>query len=151
MGKLIDITGGKYGLLTVIGRAGSSKQKRALWSVECECGNTAVVNGHDLRNGHTKSCGCKKLSGFAGQWVKGQIRTSNPSYRTMHLRLARHAPATNFACVDCGGKANEWSYDHQDPDELKEVWGRYPVSYSIKLDHYQPRCVPCHRTYDAAA
>ena len=32
------------------------------WICECECGNVIIVCGANLRNGHTKSCGCLRVS-----------------------------------------------------------------------------------------
>lgn len=62
MGKLIDLTNQKFNLLTVISKIeGSSPVK---WKCKCDCGNFCEVSGNNLRNNHTKSCGClKKLSG----------------------------------------------------------------------------------------
>jgi hypothetical protein len=53
----IDITGKKYGRLTVISREGS-KHDKAMWKAKCDCGNTTVVCGRNLRLNRTKSCGC---------------------------------------------------------------------------------------------
>ena len=58
MGKRIDLTGQRFGRLTVIERRGSDKNKKALWLCKCECGNEVVVRGVSLTNGNTKSCGC---------------------------------------------------------------------------------------------
>lgn len=55
------MVGQKFGKLTVISRAGSDNQRRALWQCQCDCGNSVVVRGAYLRNGHTTSCGCNKL------------------------------------------------------------------------------------------
>lgn len=52
-----DITGQKFGRLTVVKRAGT-KDNRAMWLCRCECGNELIVEGHKLRSGNTKSCGC---------------------------------------------------------------------------------------------
>lgn len=54
----INEIGNTYGLLTVIEYAGSTPKQDALWLCKCQCGNTKIVNGRDLRNGHTSSCGC---------------------------------------------------------------------------------------------
>lgn len=43
--------------LTVIQEA-KSKEGRAYWLCKCDCGNTTIVSGKNLRNGNTKSCGC---------------------------------------------------------------------------------------------
>lgn len=57
-----DITGQKFGKLTVIKTSGKSKSGNIKWLCKCECGNTTEVVGSKLRNGHTKSCGCLKFS-----------------------------------------------------------------------------------------
>ena len=58
MAKLIDITGNRYGRLTVIKRDGTSKDHHAMWLCQCDCGNQTRVISKDLRKGHTTSCGC---------------------------------------------------------------------------------------------
>lgn len=81
MGALIDLTGQKFGRLTVINRAKNHTQKngsvKTQWLCECDCGNRVVVQGVNLKNGHVKSCGC--------------YQKDNPSHY-------KH------------GKRNEWSY-----------------------------------------
>lgn len=57
-GKLIDLTGQKFGRLTVIDRAENGKGWRVRWNCLCECGNKAVVRTESLRSGHTQSCNC---------------------------------------------------------------------------------------------
>lgn len=62
MRKVIDLTGQKFGRLTVICRSVDHIQpcgtKILSWLCCCECGNNVVVTGSNLRQGKTKSCGC---------------------------------------------------------------------------------------------
>lgn len=58
MAKRNDMTGRKFGRLTVIKRAPSAKSGNIRWFCSCECGNETIVYGSHLRNGNTKSCGC---------------------------------------------------------------------------------------------
>lgn len=58
MGKLKDLTGQRFGRLTVIGRAGKANDGHIRWKCRCDCGNECEVIGKDLRRGHTQSCGC---------------------------------------------------------------------------------------------
>jgi hypothetical protein len=58
MAKLIDLTGQKFGKLTVVGEAGRDKHRQAMWNCVCDCGNKARVRGYNLRKGVTTSCGC---------------------------------------------------------------------------------------------
>ena len=55
--KLIDLTGQKFGRLTVI-RRGETVNKRTKWVCSCECGTEVTVEPYNLRTGHTGSCGC---------------------------------------------------------------------------------------------
>lgn len=57
MSKMVDRTGMKYGKLTVLGFAGS-KNGRAYWKCQCECGNVKDVMGKLLQHGDVVSCGC---------------------------------------------------------------------------------------------
>lgn len=52
----IDMTGRRYGLLTVVERVSASPRPR--WLCACACGNLAIKDGSDLRRGRVKSCGC---------------------------------------------------------------------------------------------
>lgn len=56
--KRIDLTGQRFGRLTVIKEAGRDKRNNVMWACKCDCGVSVVVNGRSLRLGHTKSCGC---------------------------------------------------------------------------------------------
>ena len=64
MGKLIDLTGQRFGKLTVLKR-GKDKNKRASWICQCDCGEIKEIRGDNLRNGISKSCGCEK-KGISG-------------------------------------------------------------------------------------
>ena len=51
--QLIDLTGKKFGNLTVISRA-ENKGKSVAWNCVCDCGNSVIVTGSNLKNGHTR-------------------------------------------------------------------------------------------------
>jgi hypothetical protein len=56
--QLIDLTGDRYGRLTVLGRSGYLFADRVFWSCECDCGNIVDVRSDSLLGGNTRSCGC---------------------------------------------------------------------------------------------
>lgn len=78
--KRIDITGNKYGRLTVLEFA-ESKKKAAFFKCKCECGNITVVASASLRYGLTSSCGCiaKEVSG-------NRARTHGEAKKTKEYR-----------------------------------------------------------------
>lgn len=58
MGKKIDLTGQKFGKLTVIKEADKKIRNCVTWHCKCDCGNEVDIPSGALRNGNTKSCGC---------------------------------------------------------------------------------------------
>lgn len=108
MGKFIDLTGQKFGRLTVIERAEtyvseSGKSKAIMWKCKCECGKYVNVRGSGLKNGRAQSCGClqkEKISKFNLIDLTGQ--------KFGKLTVTRRAECDNSRCVkwfcdcDCG-------------------------------------------------
>lgn len=58
MGKIVDMTGQRYGMLTVIKRVENDKHGKAQWLCKCDCGSEKTIVGASLRRGLTVSCGC---------------------------------------------------------------------------------------------
>ena len=58
MSRLIDLTGQRFGRLTVIERSGKvTKGCSVYWKCICDCGNETIVARNNLRR-NTNSCGC---------------------------------------------------------------------------------------------
>ena len=61
---LNDLTGQKFGRLTVVQRAEDrirpNGKHRVQWLCKCDCGNYSVVDPSSLHSGNTSSCGCLK-------------------------------------------------------------------------------------------
>ncbi len=95
IGKFEDLTGQKFGKLTVIARAENHVQPSGKhyvqWLCRCECGNEVVVRAANLKKGHTRSCGCliKETNSTHGLkktrlyvvWRDIKIRCYNPNAR----------------------------------------------------------------------
>ena len=55
---MVNHVGKRFGRLVVIAQDKYIKNRGTYWLCKCDCGNTTIVIGQNLRNGHTKSCGC---------------------------------------------------------------------------------------------
>ena len=58
--KLIDLTGQRFGKLTVIERS-DTIDGVVFWLCRCDCGNKTKVRSQTLRRGQSKSCGCNRF------------------------------------------------------------------------------------------
>lgn len=83
MGRRLELTGQKFGRLTVLERVGFNKCGNSMWKCQCECGNTSVVNSQNLKRGATKSCGCY------AQETRSANGKSNLKYDARHNRIYR--------------------------------------------------------------
>lgn len=52
--------GERYGSLVVIEKVKIPGKPKTYWRCRCDCGNTCTVEDSHLKNGHTKSCGCRR-------------------------------------------------------------------------------------------
>lgn len=138
----------KYGDPMFVKRSGVDFNVKATCSVDgCEKPHHALgfCNKHHIR--FKKYGNPFHVEPTTGRPPKGEY----PSWYAIHKRLSRErGPASDFDCVDCEKRAEEWSYDYGDARELEsQVFGS-TLAYSLDLRHYFPRCVQCHRRYDAA-
>ena len=56
--KAIELTGQRFGRLTVEAREPRPGALHAIWLCVCECGRQCEVESQDLRRGKHVSCGC---------------------------------------------------------------------------------------------
>ena len=62
--------GNRYGKLVVLSRGENDNNGKARWYCQCDCGNTILARGTDLRRGKIKTCGCSSIK--AEQSLIGQ-------------------------------------------------------------------------------
>lgn len=73
-----DLTGQKFGNLTVLERAGSNRNKTALWLCECICGTKKIIPSNALIKGESKSCGC--IKSFGETKIKELLNNNNITF-----------------------------------------------------------------------
>ena len=109
IGKFVDLTGQKFGRLTVI-EVSERKKKHLYWLCKCECGNVKSVAGSGLKSGKIKSCGClneefEDLTGkrFGKLFVK--------SFKEKRKRKSSTGYKNYWLCqCDCGNETIVESY-----------------------------------------
>ena len=64
MRTVIDISGRRFGRLTVLRQAGRyispAGRSSTLWLCRCDCGSEIIQRGDRLKSGDVVSCGCYK-------------------------------------------------------------------------------------------
>lgn len=98
--RVKDLTGQRFGRLTVVGYAGKNKQRFALWLCQCDCGTKRTVRSSSLRCGFAKSCGCLQKETAAARTTTHGL-SSRPEFRNWTSMLARCSNPSN---PDYGGR-----------------------------------------------
>lgn len=86
--KLIDLTGSRFGRLTVMRRAGNASTGDAQWLCICDCGETVTVRGTRLRSGESRSCSCLQKEIVSSRNSTHRLSKS-PEYRSWSSMIAR--------------------------------------------------------------
>lgn len=101
MGKIIDITGQRFGRLVVIEYIKLDKNRQSIWKCKCDCGNEVLKKGYYLRNKWTNSCGClnkeKLKNGFRIYLMNKAKRLPNneASFNSLYYCYKRSAKIKN--------------------------------------------------------
>jgi hypothetical protein len=88
--KRLELTGKKFGLLTVTGFAGMNKWHQTMWTCACKCGRTTKVCGSNLVHNKVRSCRCKRPR-------ESQFR------RVRYLALSCGSVCTGTTALACHG------------------------------------------------
>lgn len=96
----IDLTGRKFGRLTVLRENGRLPGRNYAWLCLCSCGKHKTVDGSSLRRGATKSCGC--LQNGSHRVTHGMSHT--PEYAVWQAMLQRCRNPNNKRHSDYGGR-----------------------------------------------
>lgn len=100
----IDLTGHKYGRLTVIKFIERDKKRRlTLWLCRCECDKEITVPSNSLRTGNTTSCGCFQRE-IAGKLSFKHGMGTSREYASWEAMKQRCLNPNNAGYSDYGGR-----------------------------------------------
>ena len=90
MSKLQDLTGQRFGRLTVLSReldyVTPKGQHKTCWKCKCDCGNYKITTATALKTGTTSSCGCY---GMENRILYGHLNAKHGGFGTRLYRIYR--------------------------------------------------------------
>lgn len=128
-----DLTGQKFGKLTVLGYDQTKRKKQAYWWCQCECGRVVSIFAGSLSTGKTTACGCVNMAIHRQRMID------------MHYKhgLSRTKEYIRFI----NRRRKEWKreLDIEWTDEMEfEIYNFFPVcvvcggDYRLGVDHVKP-------------
>lgn len=143
--RLEDLTGQKFGLLTVIkyNKDRSETSRQSYWDCKCECGAEITTYAAALKDGRQKTCGNKKLH-YSGDnnpgWKGGKtpelvLHRNNVDYDKWKTSVYAK---DWYTCQCCGKSKNIKKNAHHLINFASNIASRYDVDNGILL------CEDCH-------
>lgn len=112
-----DMSGQRFGKLTVINYSRNSNDRKALWNCICDCGRKVIASGKNMREGTTNSCGCFQIDQARKANTKHGDKPGNGRNRLYGIWSAMKSRVTNSNTAhyaNYGGRGiiicKEWQY-----------------------------------------
>lgn len=138
MSKVYELTGQRFGRLTVLQKSETKKRSQLVWLCKCDCGQQASVESWSLRKGLTRSCGCLSLEARSKprpsirKHGEGSNGKETPEYQTWAAMLSRCNNPNHKAFAHYGGRGitvcERWKVYQ---NFLADMGRRPDASYSI--------------------
>lgn len=111
-----DLTGLRFGRLTVIEFSHKDEKRYYCWLCKCDCGNTIIVRGSSLSRSNTKSCGCLMRDTSRNTCIKRNTTHGGTGTKLYDVWQSMRGRVNNYNdkhYKDYGGRGvtvcNEWA------------------------------------------
>lgn len=150
-----DLTGKKFGLLTVIEEGHPTKNNVRRWKCLCECGNITFSERYNLVHGYTKSCRCYGRNDLTGKKF-GRLTAIKK------LRERKDTSIIWLCLCDCGEEVKVKACNLKSGNTkscgclryeaiLESLRKRGPIEYPKKSKHYRNLEKHIFRSYKGGA
>ena len=127
---LRDLTGQRFGRLTVLYKGKPDKTKHTRWYCKCDCGNTKLVYKDALLTGRTVSCGCYN------EEVKRRLKKRKNNSYTLN---------GEYGIGITHNTNKEFYFDLEDYERIKNYCWREDKNGYIVANNQQCKCIYLHR------
>lgn len=137
--RIIDISGKKYGMLTVLEKAEEQTSNEIIWKCRCDCGTITYSRGSKLRKNEIWSCGC--IRSKAERIIIDYLQQHNINYKKEYsfkdLKL-KGLLRFDFAIFDTNNKL-QFLIEYQGEQHYndKKEWGaqQREITDKMKIDY----------------
>ena len=149
--RRLDITGRRFGRLTVLGFSHIENSRFSMWNVRCDCGTESVLRGTSLTSGNSTQCvACQNMAAKGNQRAHRHGHSSIdkplpkplPPMRKLQAMMARCYNPNNASWEHYGGKGIKVCLRWHDFLNFLTDMGERPAGMTLhRIDHnghYEP-------------
>lgn len=140
--RLVDLTGQRFGRLVVEERVHVENCKAVCWKCKCDCGETTVVRGCNLKSGSTRSCGCWERENRSALGTRSIVKHRESGSRMYRIWLGMKTRCYNAKddhYRDYGERGivvcNEWKHSYE---TFKEWATSHGYDLNLTIDRIDP-------------
>lgn len=131
--KPIDLTGQRFGRLTIVDRAPSKPGRAgAFWNAVCDCGGTTQARASDFKKGHVNSCGCYRREMSKSRATHGESHPRTKEYAIWCSMKQRCLDKKHKDYPKYGARGIEVSEEFMDYAKFLLAVGRCPEGCSLE-------------------
>lgn len=131
MGKLIDMTGNRYGRLTVLSDCGTHPRCHKLYLTICDCGESKAIIGSHMASGKISSCGCLKRESDSKKFLKhGKFK--DKEYSIWLAMRDRCINPNNKNYINYGARGITVAKEWDDYSVFINDMGKRPMGHSLE-------------------
>lgn len=139
--KPCELTGQRFGRLTVLRRDGSNAYGKSMWLCQCDCGNLHRVVSACLKNSKVRSCGCLGLETKSenGRGNRTHGRMPKGLYVSWHDMICRCMNTSHKSYLNYGGRGIGICEEWRNSYEFFRDWAfAHGWSEGLTLDRIDP-------------
>lgn len=138
--KQDELLSQKFNRLLVLSFHGFNPKRKAKlnWRCRCDCGREVIVDGYNLRNGNTNSCGCFKIDRTKAVNTKHGGTIQGRLYFIYHGILSRCLDKNNPRYPLYGGRGvivdKSWLGEHGYENFARDIGKRPSAKHSVERE-----------------
>ena len=140
-----DLTGQKFGYLTVLEETDKREYGKIIWKCQCDCGNIVYLNTSRLTSGNDTSCGCKTRS-FGENIIRDLLLDNQISFIQEYSEDSLNHKRFDFAILDTNQQISRLiEYDGEQHYFTTGGWNNQDqLQKCIKSDNFKNEWAAAH-------
>lgn len=121
MPSKVDLTGQRFARLVAVETLGLAANGTRWWGCVCDCGEKVAVRSRELRNSHTRSCGCYNAEVMKARKPRNKLPSGEASRNELYASYVKSARSRDYdwelsledftrivtdPCIYCGAQNN---------------------------------------------
>ncbi len=132
---IIDLTGKRFGRLTVLEMAVRDRNNFIRWKCRCDCGKVTITYGTSLRGNKTQSCGCLNVERVKSLDSRKNLRQKNLGKK--HSEETKSKMSASHKGKNTWSSGTKWTDAQKEKLKSRTAWNAGKIGECPQLGNPQ--------------